>query len=39
MIDFKNTTRIAKTKGYMDRIIKEAIEIQINPNNINREGG
>jgi hypothetical protein len=39
IIEFNNTTRLARTKGYMDRIVKEAIEIQIHPNNINKEGG
>jgi hypothetical protein len=34
-----NTCRLARTKGYMDRIIKEAIEIKLHPDNINRDGG
>jgi hypothetical protein len=38
-IDFNNTCRLATTKGYMDRIIKEAIEIKLHPDNINRDGG
>jgi hypothetical protein len=38
-IDFNNTCRLARTKGYMDRIIKEAIEIKLHPDNINRDGG
>jgi hypothetical protein len=38
MIEFNNTTRLVRTEGYMDRIVKEAIEIQIHPNNINGGG-
>jgi hypothetical protein len=37
-VDF-NTCRLARTKGYMDCIIKEATEIQLHPNHINRDGG
>jgi hypothetical protein len=37
-IDFNNTCRLARTKGYMDRIIKEAIEIKLHPD-FNRGGG
>jgi hypothetical protein len=29
----------ARKKGYMDRIIKEAIEIKLHPENINKDGG
>jgi hypothetical protein len=37
-VEFSNTCRSAKTKRYMDRIIKEAIEIKLHPDNINRDG-
>ncbi|KDR16514.1 hypothetical protein L798_09949, partial [Zootermopsis nevadensis] len=36
-IDFVNTTVLEKTTGYMDRKIKEAVEIKLHPNNFNRE--
>jgi hypothetical protein len=38
-VEFNKTCRLARTKGYMDRIIKEAIEIKLHPDNINRDGG
>jgi hypothetical protein len=37
-VEFNTTCRLARTKGYMDRIIKEAIEIKLHPD-INRDGG
>jgi hypothetical protein len=36
---FNNTCRLAKVKGYVDHLVKEAIEIQLHPNNFNRDGG
>jgi hypothetical protein len=38
-IKFKDTEELTKTAGYMDRLIKEAIEIRLHPNNINTEKG
>jgi hypothetical protein len=38
-VEFNNTCRLARTKGYMDRIIKEATGIKLHPDNINRDGG
>jgi hypothetical protein len=38
-IEFNNTCRLDRTKWYMDLIIKEAIEIKLHPDNINRDGG
>jgi hypothetical protein len=38
-IDFNNITILDKVTGYMDRIVKEAIEIRLHPNNFNRDRG
>jgi predicted GIY-YIG superfamily endonuclease len=38
-VKFNNTCRLARRKEYMDHIIKEAIEIKLHPDNINRDGG
>jgi hypothetical protein len=36
-MEFNNIHRLAKVKGYMDSLVKEAIEIQLHPNNLNRD--
>ncbi|KAJ4448778.1 hypothetical protein ANN_00169 [Periplaneta americana] len=38
-IDFSATTILDKTSGYWDLVIKEAMEIQLDGNNFNRDGG
>jgi excinuclease UvrABC helicase subunit UvrB len=38
-IDFNNIMILDKVTRYMDRIVKEAIEIRLHPNNFNRDGG
>jgi hypothetical protein len=38
-IDFSSTSVLDKMTGYMDCLVKEAIEIRLNTGNFNREGG
>jgi hypothetical protein len=38
-INFKSTTVLARTTGYMDHLLKEATEIQLHSNNFNRDTG
>jgi hypothetical protein len=37
-IDFNNITILEKVTGFMDRLVKEAMEIHLHPNNFNRDG-
>jgi hypothetical protein len=38
-INFNGTSKLCTAARYMDRLVKEAIEIRLHPNNFNRDEG
>jgi hypothetical protein len=38
-IDFNNVSVLDRASGYMDRLVKETIQIRLNQNNFNRDNG
>jgi hypothetical protein len=38
-IDFDGTSKLRTATRYMDRLVREAIEIQLHPDNFNRDDG